>query len=98
MQKTLFRIYTSNLDTPSEDDRNSTCSVLMISILWTVEDSEKELQQLTNRLNKTAAGYGMEISSEKSKILVNNIEPRPHTNIKRRLQEETCVSRRVAYT
>ena len=32
-------------------------------------DGEKELQQLSERLEKPAAGYGMEISSVKSKIL-----------------------------
>ena len=42
---------------------------------------EEELQQLTQRLEETAAEYGMEISSEKSKILVNSIKPRPSTNI-----------------
>ena len=42
---------------------------------------KKELQQLTDRLEKTAAGYGMEISSDKGKILVNSIKPRPSTNI-----------------
>ena len=38
-------------------------------------DSEKELTQLTDRLEKTAAGYGMEISSDASKILVNSVNP-----------------------
>ena len=31
-----------------------------------LEGSEQELQQLTEGLEKTAAGYGMEISSEKN--------------------------------
>ena len=43
--------------------------------------SEEELQQLAERLEKTVAGYGMEISSDKSKILDNSIKPRPSTNI-----------------
>ena len=42
---------------------------------------KKELQQLTRRLQESVAEYGMEISSEKSKILVNSIKPRPSTNI-----------------
>ena len=42
--------------------------------------SEWELQ-LTERLEKTAAGYGMEISSDQSKILVNSFKLRPSTNI-----------------
>ena len=37
--------------------------------------SEQELQQLTERLQKTAAGYGTETSSNKSKILVNSTKP-----------------------
>ena len=46
-----------------------------------LDGSEEELQQLTERLGKTAAGYGMEICSDKSKILVNSIKPRPSTNM-----------------
>ena len=41
----------------------------------------EKLQQLTERLEKTAAGYGMEISSHKIKILVNSIKPTLSTNI-----------------
>ena len=44
--------------------------------------SEEELQQSIERLEKTAVGYGMEISSHKSKILVNSIKPRPSTDIR----------------
>ena len=44
-------------------------------------DSEEELQPLTERLEKMASGSGMEISSDKSKIRVNSIKPRPSTNI-----------------
>ena len=42
---------------------------------------EEELRQLTERLEKTAAGYSMEISSDKCKIIVNSINPIAHTNI-----------------
>ena len=35
--------------------------------------SEAELQELTNRLVNTAGAYGMEVSSEKSKVLVNSV-------------------------
>ena len=44
--------------------------------------SEEEQQQLTERLEKTAAGYGMEICFDKSKIVVNSVKPRPSTNIR----------------
>ena len=55
---------------PSEDDR--------FLNLWFADDidrlgsNEEELQQLAERLEKTAAGYGMKISSDKSKILVSS--------------------------
>ena len=35
------------------------------------------LQQLTRELEEAAAEYGMEISSDKSKILVDSVEPMP---------------------
>ena len=47
-----------------------------------LEGSEEELQQLTERLEKTAAGYGMEASSDNSIILVNTIKLRPSANIR----------------
>ena len=43
--------------------------------------SEEKLQQLTQRLEGTTAEYGIEISSDKSKILVNSIKSRSSTNI-----------------
>ena len=51
----------------------------MTSIL--LGSNEEEFQQLTHRLEKTAAEYGMEISSGKSKIIVNSIKPVPSANI-----------------
>ena len=44
-------------------------------------EAVKKNSKLSERLKKTAAGYGIEISSDKSKIPVNNIKPRPSTNI-----------------
>ena len=52
---------------------------------------EEELQQLTERFNKAAAGFGMEINSDNSKIRVNSINPKPSTNIRmngKTLEEE----------
>ena len=43
--------------------------------------SKEDLQQLTQRLEKSAGECGMEISSNRSKILVNSIKPRPSSNI-----------------
>ena len=41
----------------------------------------EELQQLNERMEKNAAGNGMKISSNKSKLVVYAIKPRPSTNI-----------------
>jgi len=57
------------------------CNLRFADDIDLLGSSEEELQRLTERLEKTAAAYGMEISSEKSKILVNSIKPRPSTNI-----------------
>ena len=56
------------------------CNLRFADDIHLLGSSEEKLQQL-RRLEETAAEYGMEISSEKSKILVNSIKPRPSTNI-----------------
>ena len=43
-------------------------------------------QQLTQRLEKTAAEYGTEISSDKTNIFVNSNKPRSSANIQMRGQ------------
>ena len=65
---------------PFEDDRFATCGLPMIDIDL-LGSSEEEWQRLTQRPEETAAEYRMEISSERSKILVKSIKPRPSTNI-----------------
>ena len=64
---------------PSENDCFATCALLTTSIY---REAMKENNNSPERLDKTAAGYGMEISSNKSKIRVNGIKPRPSTNIR----------------
>ena len=54
----------------------------MISI-YPTGDSEGELQQLTDRLEKVLAGCEMEISWEESKLLVNSSNPGLSPSIKR---------------
>ena len=55
--------------------------------LWFADDinllgnSEEDLQQLTQRLEETAAEYGMKMSFNKSKILVSSIKSRLSANI-----------------
>ena len=49
--------------------------------LWFADDidllggSEEELKQLAERQEKAAADYSMKISSDETKIIVNNIKP-----------------------
>ena len=43
--------------------------------------SERELQQLTERLRRGVAGYLFGINYVQSKILLNSYEARPPTNI-----------------
>ena len=57
------------------------CNLRFANDIDLLESSEEELQQLTQRLDETVAEYGMEISSVKSKILVNSMKQRPSTNI-----------------
>ena len=79
MHKTL------DIKTSSSVHRRTT--VLQLAVCWQYRSSgggggsKGELQQLTERLEKKVAGYGLEISSDKSKILVNSIKPRLSTNI-----------------
>ena len=40
-----------------------------------IAETEEELQELTTTLERRARAYGMEISAEKSKIMVNSIAP-----------------------
>ena len=65
------------------------CDLRFADDIGLLGGSEEELQQLTQRLEETAAVYGSEISSDKSKILVNSIKPTPSTNtwIKKMLEE-----------
>ena len=65
---------------PSEDDRFATCGFLTTSISW--EAVKKNSNNSLKKLQKTAAGYGMEISSDESKIIVSSIKPIPSTNIR----------------
>ena len=57
------------------------CNLPLADDIDVLGGSEEKLQQLTERLHKTAAGYGMKNSSDKSHIIVNNITPRPSTSI-----------------
>ena len=60
---------------PSVDDCFATWGLLTISISW------EAVEKNSNNSLKTAAGYGMEISSDKGKIMVNSIKTIPFSNI-----------------
>ena len=47
------------------------CNLRFADDIDLMGDSEESLQDLTGRLERAASGYGMEISAEKSKILIN---------------------------
>ena len=57
------------------------CNLRFADDIALLGGSEEELQQLTERLEMTAAGYGMEVGSDKSKILLNSIKQRLSANI-----------------
>ena len=57
------------------------CNLRFADDIDLIGRTEKELQELTTRLEKSASAFGMEISSEKSKILVNSNTETKTTNI-----------------
>lgn len=76
----LFNLFLENIMRETLSDFQSTISLggRTINNLRFADDidliagSEEELQDLTNRLSMRAKAYGMEVSTEKSKILVNS--------------------------
>ena len=46
-----------------------------------IAGTNKELQDMTNKLSKCYSRYGMEIRSEKSKVMVNSNESFLHADI-----------------
>ena len=74
-------------ETSASIEERPICNLRFADDINLLGGSEEELQQLAERLEKTAAGYGMEISSVKSTNLVNIIKPRPSTNL--RMNEKT---------
>ena len=47
-----------------------------------IAGSNDELQTLTNKLSSSVSRYGMQISAEKSKIMINSNKINLHSNIK----------------
>ena len=81
----LFNLYLKNIMQEALHNFSGTTSIngREISNLRFADDidliagTEKELQELTTTMERRARSYGMEISAEKSKIIVNSrIAPR----------------------
>ena len=76
----LFNLYLENITREKLHNFKSTISIggRIISNLKFADDidlmggSNDELQELTDRLSNSAREYGMDISSEKSKVMVNS--------------------------
>ena len=76
----LFNLFLENIMRETLHDFNSTISIggRTINNLRFADDidlmggSNRELQDLTKRLEEKAGAYGMEVSTEKSKVLVNS--------------------------
>ena len=85
----LFNIFLENIMQEALQEHETTitiggrkiCNLRFADDIDLMGKSEHELQELTTKLDKAASNYGMEISSEKSKILVNSAQPTPSTKI-----------------
>ena len=76
MQETLFDFHTS-----ITIGGRPICNLRFADDIDLMGGSEAELQDLTTRLEETSTAYGMEVSAEKSKILVNSHNQQAPTNI-----------------
>ena len=84
----LFNIFLERIMKDALDDYHTSisiggrpvCNLRFADDIDLLAGTEAELQELTDRLDKCASQYGMEISTEKSQILVNSNSER-HTNI-----------------
>ena len=83
----LFNIFLERImqDTLSEHSTSisvggrSVCNLRFADDIDLMAGSNEELQDLTNRLTNSANAYGMEVSAEKSKIMVNSRNNRTST-------------------
>ena len=85
----LFNLFLEEIMAGIQDENISTISIggRNLSNLRFTDDidlisgSNDELQTLTNKLRNSASRYGMQISAEKSKIMINSNNRNFHTNI-----------------
>ena len=92
----LFNIFFENNMQATIKDFNTITSIggMLICNLRIADEidligrSENELQNLTNRLEEKTTAYGMEISSEKSKVLLNSTNQKTPIDITMNGQKE----------
>ena len=91
----LFNIYLENIMRETLHDFFTSisiggrplCNLRFADDIDLLGGSETELQDLTTRLERAAGAHGMEISSEKSKVMVNSHNQQAATSIKLNGQE-----------
>ena len=85
----LFNIFLERIMQEALSDFDSTvsiggrplCNLRFADDIDLIGRDEEELQDLTTRLEESAGKFGMEISAEKSKVLVNSNKDTPQTHI-----------------
>ena len=85
----LFNLFLEEIMAGIQDEHVSTISIggrnlynlRFADDIDFIAGSNDELQTLTNKLSNSASRYGMQISAEKSKIMINSNNRNLHTNI-----------------
>ena len=85
----LFNLFIEEIKAGIQDEHFSTISIggrnlsnlIFADDIDLIAGSNDELQTLTNKLSSSASRYGMQISAEKSKIMINSNKRNLHTNI-----------------
>ena len=91
--RTSYRRPSTNLHTPISIGGRPLCTLRFADDIDLRADSYAELQDLTTRLERTAGTYRMEVSSEKSKGMVNSRTQQPPSRwMGRNLNKRTAAS------
>ena len=80
LSPTLFNIFLERIMTDALEDQEGTVStggrtitnLCFADNINGIGGEEEELAKLVKRLDKTSTAYGMEISAEKTKLMINN--------------------------
>ena len=71
----------SDLDSTVSIGGRPLCNLRFADDIDLIGRDDEELQDLTTRLEESAGKFGIEISAEKSKVLVNSNKDTPQTHI-----------------